>query len=111
MESDVSNTMQVQHLDFELVRPTIQVQQTARSSEDSGVLDRHASVDLQLSQFHRDASPARSLSGPRTPIRDGFRAWSRQSVSASVAPTWPISATSVLENGQLPKSTMTDVTR
>lgn len=45
LEHDLSATVQVQDLDFELVRPTIHFQH-ARSSEDSGVLGRDTSVEL-----------------------------------------------------------------
>ncbi|KAG6877529.1 hypothetical protein C0993_006323 [Termitomyces sp. T159_Od127] len=60
--------LQVQHLDFELIRPTFGHFQDARSSEDSGVMGRDASVDVRLDKsFLRADSPALSLTAPRSP--------------------------------------------
>ncbi|KAG6890242.1 hypothetical protein C0992_002770 [Termitomyces sp. T32_za158] len=60
--------LQVQHLDFELIRPTFGNLQDGRSSEDSGVMGRDASVDARLDKsFLRTDSPALSLTAPRSP--------------------------------------------
>ncbi|KAF5346504.1 hypothetical protein D9756_010105 [Leucocoprinus leucothites] len=90
MEHDVSATVQVQDLDFELVRPKFQ-QQLARASEDSFVLGgRDGSMDVPgpreaLFQQQRAASPAGSLNGPRSPTGEG-NAWPRPSLQAAAAP-------------------------
>ncbi|RDB27248.1 hypothetical protein Hypma_004535 [Hypsizygus marmoreus] len=58
--------MQVQDMDFELVRPNIAQFQAARPSEDSDVLGRDGSFDLRHdSNFLRAESPAISM--PRSP--------------------------------------------
>lgn len=60
--------LQVQHLDFELVRPTFGHLHDERSSEDSGVMGFDASVDARLDKnFLRADSPALSLTAPRSP--------------------------------------------
>ncbi|KAF5368689.1 hypothetical protein D9615_010326 [Tricholomella constricta] len=62
------DTLQVQDMDFELVRPNIAQFQAARGSEDSGVMGRDGSVDArQDANFLRAASPAISLVVPRSP--------------------------------------------
>lgn len=87
IKEDFSNTVQVQDLDFELVRPTIQLQ-NARSSEDSGVLGRDASMELpSRDALHQRAmSPSGSLGGPKSPTSDSFSAWPRPSISSNIAP-------------------------
>ncbi|KAG6856602.1 hypothetical protein H0H87_002694 [Tephrocybe sp. NHM501043] len=64
LEADM---LQVQDMDFELVRPNLGHLQGARSSEDSGVMGRDMSVDArQDGSFLRADSPL-SLNLPRSP--------------------------------------------
>ncbi|KAF9459090.1 rab-GTPase-TBC domain-containing protein [Collybia nuda] len=70
-------TLQVQDMDFELVRPNLAQFQAARSSEDSGVMGRETSVDVRQDQF-RSASPPVSLNNvPKSPpaTTDAPTAW------------------------------------
>ncbi|KAG6888452.1 hypothetical protein C0995_008127 [Termitomyces sp. Mi166 len=60
--------LQVQDMDFELVRPSFGHLHDGRSSEDSGVMGRDMSVDArQDGSFLRADSPALSLTVPRSP--------------------------------------------
>lgn len=64
--------LQVQDMEFELVRPNFAQLQAARASEDSNVLGRENSLDLRQDGFLRADSPAVSVgSGHRSPTVDG----------------------------------------
>ncbi|KAF8149384.1 hypothetical protein B0H34DRAFT_733556 [Crassisporium funariophilum] len=74
--------LQVQDMEFELVKPNFAQFQAARTSEDSGVLGRDNSLDLRQdgNAFLRPESPAVSvssagMSGTRSPTVEGSGSW------------------------------------
>lgn len=83
-----NDTMQVQDMDFELVRPTIAQLQSARTSEDSGMLGKEGSIDVRPDpSFLRPESPTvSSSSGGTSAGRRSPAIISEPSASASWQP-------------------------
>jgi hypothetical protein len=99
MHGPDGETVQVQDMDFELVRPSIPQFQAARSSEDSGVMGREMSVDARQDyNFLRSDSPAAPISNPpESPIDTsslGSAAW--QPIKAPILPA-PVESESSMD--------------
>jgi hypothetical protein len=84
-EHEVSGTVQVEDLDFELIRPTLPFQ-NARISEESVSRETMAEVSVQDGgPLQLPGSPTSSLGGAKSPSAESF-SWPRPSISSTAAP-------------------------
>ncbi|TFK32573.1 rab-GTPase-TBC domain-containing protein [Crucibulum laeve] len=93
-----SETLQVQDMDFELVRPNLSRFEAARTSEDSGVLGRDGSLDIRpdfSSGLLRADSPSTSImsggvasaiSEQRSPTTESSSSWGMKAVPSMSLP-------------------------
>ncbi|XP_006457379.1 hypothetical protein AGABI2DRAFT_123249 [Agaricus bisporus var. bisporus H97] len=85
-EHEVSGTVQVEDLDFELIRPTLPFQ-NARTSEDSVSRETIAEMSVQDGEpLQHPGSPTSSVGGAKSPATAESFSWPRPSVSSSAPP-------------------------